>query len=1517
MTIDQSNFAIAVSRLNIGRDLSAPVHYHTFLTRLLNNGNVDHNQCRDAITKLGPLTQKEIMMEMKKTIARNPFGVIKQARKLGKTMRADNAVLGSNETDRRCLGELIQTVRTEAGLARDNSNNKANYLALWKEFINAKEKEQMKHFPLVDDVTLAVRSRRLQSKATRCLRKRESMKQLPPNHRIPSWFKASDNSVTENWCYRKLDLWARRSRTRIDPRKLRETKEAIKEQYRKEEIEYGNNDSNTLTIGLWNVDKQVDHVKTALSIENPSPIPTTINILCITEASGSERRTKPQVYNDWISSTIKNCQILVRKPATLTELEMVNPPRAEGPARDSTEFLACKVVTNKQTFTTISAYFPPSIRSEQHIKDVFRTFTDGCMQGLKSGPVIIGTDLNFHFGQDMEGHHLHTRLRKRIWGEVWGEALAGNSGTLTPLSEPGTPTHFPGEDGGSPACLDMIFLLTSNTSPAQAYPTKASVKPLQTAHHLTMGSFSIGGPQQYHRPEKTPIKTQPKWDAIRYDRKKQEEFRPVLESNLIELVEKNEFTPDKIAKIIVDIGKSELGTITFRGKGDGTIPKRQPGNGKAKRKNIPWWNSKLDQKARVVTTERRKVEECAKKIKKKLRVPPPTSTYELQKELATLRRKLTETLKYFRALCNKTRETYYNKGAASMSLKNPEHISTAHKIRRKVMKSRSGRSNEIQQNVGEMNKAWQTIFTGKDDEQPPLNANFLDLTLGEIREGSAAEEEFNITNDHIRTAIKGMALNKAPGLDGVANEALRLIQSEALIEAFAKMFSEMVNDPGKIAPEWKKGLIALIPKKENPDLLDYRPIALLSHLAKFMELAVKAYLEGELNSNNLIGVYQMGFREGRGTEEASLTLMAIDEICRQQDKDLIGIFLDIKKAYDSVPAAVLAASLKRLQIPSRLSNFLVNWVSGHRRKLLIPNNEGEEAWLSLKVGVPQGSILAPFLFACVMDSLHAYLNGEAVLGLEADTPSPALDIDHVAETWREIMYADDTTIFNHNIKDSNTMLRKIAKWSTHSGLDFHPKKFECLRLGRPYIRNLMPNEKFAPMDELGNPKSIRSNTYYGDAKTENRLPVVLKAKHLGLHKSFAGAPGPQFTINLTKRLKLASDSSEAIKFAWKVAKHATTAIFASNMHRVVVEGAAYFGCALCELNSKQIEAITTTIGKAAKAGLGIHYSAPTSLALSFLGWQKPETTIALRRLALLRRVLDTTTSPPATTALVKTMIVSNERLFPSPYIKLLNHSVMTVVEEEVRHEKWPQSRAEWVDVLNSESQVSLQRIDSIQKGIPLNHQHPMIRICPRHAAAAFRFILPTLKPYQRTTDGEADVCQVCNSGSNTGFHLLNECCHEKIKTITEGLLTNQQKAGWNSARQSGDYTELNRILKQEHSLTDQPDEVLDLVLIKPSGNDLDILARLLRHQLSSIRSTEGTDRFRDFLRTEKIEWQDCSRKNPPSQLQKYKSELYTAYYWLGIIVDKLWMAYCSRPDRRPHRVVDQDDQGDDPQAMEA
>jgi hypothetical protein len=1119
---------------------------------------------------------------------------------------------------------------------------------------------------------------------------------------------------------------------------------------------------------------------------------------------------------------------------------------------------------------------------------VFKEFARKCLGSLLTGPVVFGADLNFDFGQIANTNNEQFKLRKKIWEEVWSGALANGKGVLTPISKHDAATHFPPNKGAG-ACLDMIFLLTSTKHPATAYPSMSSIIQTQIAHQITTAHFSINKAPIHPAPKEAPAKEGVKWSIIRYDNEKQDGFRARLQADLLNLTATKTFTPTTITDMIIEVGRKVLGTFKNRVRRDDAPQATSRGKGTTARRKQPWWNTELDQKARKITVCRRKIDACVTKLQRKSRgndtpIREPTTQRSV---LMSHRRDLKGLIIRFKTLCNKTRSQYYDKVAATKEMRNYEHVSTAHRIRKNILTIRSGKPNAVQHDAAVMNKAWSAVFRGN-TSRIVANAEFLDDTLHRVKVASVNDALIVITKEHVKDAKKGLALNKAPGIDGIANEALRLITDDVLLDAFAKMFSEMINDPTKIATEWKRGLVALIPKKDNPCPLDYRPIALLSHLAKFMELTVKAYLDVELNAEARLGAYQMGFRRGRGTEEASLTLMAIDEICRQQKRPLVGIFLDIKKAYDSVPAKVLAASLRRRKIPPRLINFLFEWVSGHKRKLLVPDNEGEDAWLELNVGVPQGSILAPFLFACVMDTLHAYLKGRAVLGLGRSDASHAVTIQPMLNTWREIMYADDTTIFNHNITQSNITLAKVAKWSSASGMTFHPEKFECLRLGAIDAKQ---SPLFAPNDEAGRRVSIATYTKFNGTK----LPVVKGAKHLGLFKSFAGSTNPTFTIDLTKRLKKAGDSSDALTFAYKVGKNAATVHFASNLHRSVAEGAAYFGCALCDHSDAQIQAITTTIGKAAKAGLGIHQSAPTDLALSYLGWQKPVTVIAMRRLSLLRRALGG--GPPEIRALTRTMIESNDECFPSPYLKLLNKSVETVVSDEVRTKHWPQSRETWMQRLNDDSAVETM-YSELCKGIAFNCQHPMIRASPRHAATAFRFICPTLKPWERTGN-DTELCQICHQGRNSGYHLLNECQDDRIRATTNGLLPASLRSAWINGRENRNFDELNEVFLDHYPrLRSESAKVKDLVLIKPTGNDIDILARILRHRISMMEQEEGEAKLREFLRKKKIVWQDLTTKTSPSSpLLQYKSRLYTAYNWIGCIIDEIWTEYCLRDKR--------------------
>ncbi len=114
-------------------------------------------------------------------------------------------------------------------------------------------------------------------------------------------------------------------------------------------------------------------------------------------------------------------------------------------------------------------------------------------------------------------------------------------------------------------------------------------------------------------------------------------------------------------------------------------------------------------------------------------------------------------------------------------------------------------------------------------------------------------------------------------------------------------------------------------------------------------------------------------------------------------------------------------------------------------------------------------------------------------------------------------------------------------------------------------------------------------------------------------------------------------------------------------------------------------------------------------------------------------------------------------------------------------------------------------------------------------------------------------------------------------------LSNITLNAWAEGRTNGDYSILNKnILDAEPELELESEKVKDLIIIKKEGNVLDVLARILRHELYKMEKEVGRTNFVNFFNKKKIKWQHIKVKSKSKSLSKYKSALYTAYNWLGI-----------------------------------
>ena len=86
---------------------------------------------------------------------------------------------------------------------------------------------------------------------------------------------------------------------------------------------------------------------------------------------------------------------------------------------------------------------------------------------------------------------------------------------------------------------------------------------------------------------------------------------------------------------------------------------------------------------------------------------------------------------------------------------------------------------------------------------------------------------------------------------------------------------------------------------------NYRPVSLLPQFSKILEKLFDKRLESFINKNNLLSDSQYGFRRGRSTSMALINL--IEEITTSLDnkKSTIGVFIDLKKAFDTIDHTLL------------------------------------------------------------------------------------------------------------------------------------------------------------------------------------------------------------------------------------------------------------------------------------------------------------------------------------------------------------------------------------------------------------------------------------------------------------------------------------------------------------------------------------------------------------------------------------------------------------------------------------
>lgn len=297
------------------------------------------------------------------------------------------------------------------------------------------------------------------------------------------------------------------------------------------------------------------------------------------------------------------------------------------------------------------------------------------------------------------------------------------------------------------------------------------------------------------------------------------------------------------------------------------------------------------------------------------------------------------------------------------------------------------------------------------------------------------------------------SLKKTAGIDNVNAKVI-----QDCFHVIGHPLVDIVNQSlelGHVPRVWKESLVIPIQKIAGTiKAEEFRPINMLHTLEKILEIVIKNQLVAYLNANQLLIPEQSGYRESHSCETALNLVLAKWKENIHKKESIVAVFLDLKRAFETISRPLLLQCLKRFGINGVAFEWFKSYLSNRSQRTVFHDFISSSIGSSL--GVPQGSVLGPILFIM-------YIN----------------DMKRVLQRCEINLFADDTVLFIANkdvdmaISQMNEDLKHLCRWLKFKELKLNISKTKYMVIsGRKNTPDFVIRIDSEPIEQVCNIKYL-------------------------------------------------------------------------------------------------------------------------------------------------------------------------------------------------------------------------------------------------------------------------------------------------------------------------------------------------------------------------------------------------------------------------------------------------------------